>query len=55
MDIAPMIPLFQIVEFRPEFNNQVIDLVDRLLKDLTVIPDTHERITDADLMGIPIF
>lgn len=42
----------KIVQFSSEHRDQVIKLIDTLLKDLRVIPNIEEMIDDADLFNI---
>ena len=44
---------YEVVEFRPEYQDQIIDLISKALRDQKVIPDDTESIDDEDLRNIP--
>ena len=48
VDVKP-----DIVEFQPEYRDQVIELIDRNLKELGVIPNVEGLVDDTDLFKIP--
>jgi len=51
-----MMPLsmleYQILEFQPKYQQQVIELIDSILKELGVIPLSNQLIDDPDLYQI---
>lgn len=44
---------YDIKEFKPEYEGQVIALISQVLKDQKVIPESAEPISDEDLYKIP--
>lgn len=44
---------YKIVEYRPIYQQQVIEIIGRLLQDLNVIPKSDEPLDDEDLYKIP--
>lgn len=44
---------YEVVEFRPEYQDQIIDLISKTLRDQKVISDGTEPIDDEDLRKIP--
>lgn len=47
------LPQYQIEIFQSQYQNQVIGLIDKSLKDLNVIPESDQKIDDEDLRKIP--
>ena len=44
---------FQIRTFQPKDTKHIVDLIDKVLKDIEVIPASDPRIDDEDLFKIP--
>lgn len=44
---------FQIIEFQPQYRDQVIDVIGKVLRQLKVILQSDEPLTDEDLYKIP--
>jgi len=43
---------FQIIEFQPKYQHQIIDLIGGVLKELKVIPQSNKSLGDEDLYKI---